>query len=273
MAAIYKPRSSILHRSLGRMFTHRVPLAALLAALASLGTSAIHIAVAPEHFEEWWGYGLFFVVVALFQAFYGFGLLSPNVRILRERPYLVTGLFAHMMLIQFYVITRTVGIPLFGPHAGEAEAVGVLDLISKMLEVAAVLLIGRLLLRHESPKGALGAPMSLASVISVILFVSAYSTGHSHTHEHATLAQVPSSHAHASAGQHEHAYASATAPPSSHTTMHVSAKPGGDVALKNDPTRENVSPGPRCPSTARARVIGLRGRDGLAVCPALRSRW
>src|SRR5205823_5767160 len=172
MAAICKPRSSILHRSLGRMLTHRVPLAALLAALASLGTSAIHLAVAPEHFEEWWGYGLFFVVVALFQAFYAFGLLSPKVRILREQPYLVTGLFAHMMLIQFYVITRTVGIPLFGPHAGEAEAVGVLDLISKLLEVAAVLLIGRLLLRHESPKGAIGAPMSLASVISVILFAS-----------------------------------------------------------------------------------------------------
>ena len=39
--------------------------------------------------------------------------------------------------------------------------------------------------------------------------------------------------------------------------MHVSAKPGGDVALKNDPTRENVSPGPRCPSTARARAYQI----------------
>src|SRR5437773_6152901 len=217
----------------------QVTLSKLLVALFFLGTSAIHLAVAPEHFEEWWGYGLFFVVVALFQAFYAFGLLSPKVRILRERPYLVTGLFAHMMLIQFYVITRTVGIPLFGPHAGEAEAVGVLDLISKVLEVAAVLLMGRLLLRHGSLKVTLGVPMSLASVISVILFVSAYSTGHSHTHEHATLAQVPSSHAHASAGQHEHAHVSATAPPSNHTTMHVSAKPGGDLTTKHDPTREN----------------------------------
>jgi hypothetical protein len=35
------------------------------AAALSLLAAAIHLWVAPEHFEEWWGYGAFFVVLAV----------------------------------------------------------------------------------------------------------------------------------------------------------------------------------------------------------------
>ena len=39
-------------------------LLAVIAALSSLA-AGIHLSVAPEHFDEWWGYGTFFVVAAL----------------------------------------------------------------------------------------------------------------------------------------------------------------------------------------------------------------
>src|SRR5688572_25977588 len=41
-----------------------------LAAMCCLGAGAIHLLVAPEHFQEWWGYGCFFLMLATFQTFY-----------------------------------------------------------------------------------------------------------------------------------------------------------------------------------------------------------
>ncbi len=40
------------------------------AAALSLAAALIHLWVMPEHFEEWWGYGTFFLVSALAQALY-----------------------------------------------------------------------------------------------------------------------------------------------------------------------------------------------------------
>ena len=41
-----------------------------LAAMCCLGAGAVHLLVAPEHFQEWWGYGCFFLVLATFQTLY-----------------------------------------------------------------------------------------------------------------------------------------------------------------------------------------------------------
>ena len=259
MTAIDNPGSSIFHRLIGGLLAHRFSFSALLAAVASLGASAIHLAVAPEHVEEWWGYGLFFVVVALFQGLYGVGLLWPRLGVGHERSYLLLGLTVNLIIIQFYIITRTVGIPLLGPHAGEIEAAGVLDLICCLLEIAAVIFLTRLVLQLGSSKGSLGLSTSVTAVISLILLVLTLSTGHSHTHSHerASLHEISSGHPRVVADHGGQADASPLRPHSSHTTMHVSAKPGGDVSLKSDSTRENVSPGPRCPSTALVRAYNL----------------
>ena len=40
---------------------------ALRAAALSLLAATIHLWVAPDHLEEWWGYGAFFVVLATAQ--------------------------------------------------------------------------------------------------------------------------------------------------------------------------------------------------------------
>ncbi len=89
------------------------------AAGLSLGAALIHAWVMPEHFHEWWGYGTFFLIVALAQWFYAFALLrwpTPLTFLL--------GIVGHLAIIGLYIVTRTAGIPLFGPHAGEVEDIG-----------------------------------------------------------------------------------------------------------------------------------------------------
>jgi hypothetical protein len=90
------------------------PIAAL-----SLLAGLIHLWVVPEHFEEWWGYGTFFLVAAAAQMAYLPLLIRwPN------RAVLVLGIAGNSAIVLLYLLTRAVGIPFFGPQAGEVEEVG-----------------------------------------------------------------------------------------------------------------------------------------------------
>ncbi len=54
-------------------------------------------------------------------------------------------------LVALYVVTRTSGIPLFGPEAGQTEAWGPIGLLTKALELAVVATLAALLSR--TPEG------------------------------------------------------------------------------------------------------------------------
>jgi hypothetical protein len=95
----------------------------------------MHLWVVPEHLEEWWGYGAFFLVLA--------------VAIL-------------------WLVTRTTGIPLLGPHAGEVEGVGVLDLACTLAEVGVVATLGVLAMRGLQTEGRIQIVVVLAA--SSLLF-------------------------------------------------------------------------------------------------------
>jgi hypothetical protein len=115
----------------------------LYAAVAfSLLAALIHLWVMPEHFEEWWGYGAFFLISALAQGTYGAALLHWP-----RRPLLLLGIGVNLSIIILYLLTRTVGIPFFGPHAGEVEGVGVADLCATTSELALVVALLGVLLR------------------------------------------------------------------------------------------------------------------------------
>jgi hypothetical protein len=115
--------------------------AVVLSAYASL----VHDWVLPQHYQEWWGYGLFFLLAAALQAFYaGLLLLWPG-----RWVYLV-GIAANGALLSLYAVTRTLGVPLLGPHAGLVESVGVPDLASAAAEVALVCVLVRLC--HAAPR-------------------------------------------------------------------------------------------------------------------------
>ncbi len=105
----------------------------LYAAMAlTSGAALIHVWAMPEHFGEWWGYGTFFLFVAVAQGAYGLALLRPT------RWLFLPGIFGNLAIVVLYVVTRTIGIPFFGPHSGEVENVGGLDLSATVAELALI---------------------------------------------------------------------------------------------------------------------------------------
>ena len=106
-----------------------------VAGLLMLLTGMLHASVTQEHLREWWGYGLFFVLAGVGQAGYGIALWH------QERPrasFFWAGIALNAFLVGLYVVSRTWGIPFFGPSAGRVEEVAAVDVLTKLLEVAAI---------------------------------------------------------------------------------------------------------------------------------------
>jgi hypothetical protein len=134
-------------------------------AAPSLLAGLIHLGVVPEHFEELWGYGIFFVVAAVAQVGYVPRLLRwPN------RTVLLLGIAGNSAIVLLYLLTRVVGIPLFGPEAGEVEEVGIIDVCATSSEAALVVALGALVLwRLAGERTTL-----IGLVLSAILLVAAH---------------------------------------------------------------------------------------------------
>jgi hypothetical protein len=138
----------------------------LYAAVAfSLLAALIHLWVIPEHFEEWWGYGTFFLISAAAQGAYAAAL--PHWP---RRPLLLLGIGGNVSIIVLYLLTRTVGIPFFGPHAGEVEGVGVADLFATTSELALVVALLWVLLR--------GLPRERVVVLLFVMALVGLFVGH-----------------------------------------------------------------------------------------------
>jgi hypothetical protein len=54
------------------------------------------------------------------------------------------GIAANLGIVVLWLVTRTSGIPFFGPHAEEVEAVGGLDLAAAVAELARVMVLAGL---------------------------------------------------------------------------------------------------------------------------------
>ncbi|CAN5713978.1 hypothetical protein BH18ACT11_BH18ACT11_13030 [soil metagenome] len=112
-----------------------------IAVALTMGAAVIHLWAMPEHFGEWWVYGVLFLLVALLQGFYGVALWLWDGRMVY-----IFGIGGNLAVVVFYLVTRTVGVP-FGPHVGEVEAVGALDLAATTSEIALVVTLTLLLYR------------------------------------------------------------------------------------------------------------------------------
>ncbi len=136
------------------------PQAALLiriAAVASLGAGLIHAAVARDHFAEWWVYGSFFTLLAIFQV--GWALVVWGGA---TRRALLAGLCINAATIALWLVTRTTGLPI-GPEPGVPEPAGVADVACGILELAVVAL-SALALRRASGQRAFSWPAAFASL-------------------------------------------------------------------------------------------------------------
>lgn len=118
-----------------------------LAAAFSVVAALIHLLVTPEHFEEWWGYGAFFLVAAVAQAVY-----APLVLRWPNSGVLLLGISGNCAIVVLYVLTRVVGIPFFGPEAGEVEGIGFMDVCATTSELGIAAALGAVLLRESSPE-------------------------------------------------------------------------------------------------------------------------
>lgn len=105
----------------------------LFVAAALLCSSAIHAAVAPEHFREWAAAGIFFTVLAAAQL--AVGLLSLCWQ---NRAVLLAVAAVSILPLALWLCSRTVGLP-FGPAAGAPESAGLPDMAAGVLELAALL--------------------------------------------------------------------------------------------------------------------------------------
>ena len=125
---------------------HPRPILYAEAAL-SLVAALIHLWVMPEHFKEWWGYGAFFLVAAIAQA-----LFAPLLVRWPTRTVLLLGIGGNLAIATLYLLTRTVGIPFFGPEAGEVEGVGFIDVCATTSELGIAVALGTALLRETTPQ-------------------------------------------------------------------------------------------------------------------------
>ena len=118
------------------------PLLYSIASLLSFAAAVLHAALTPEHWEEWWGYGAFFLALYIAQGVYGLLLLLVGWRAKdgqgSGRAFFVFGIIGNLLSVAMYVVSRITGIPVFGPEAGEVEPVTVVGLVTKGIEIALI---------------------------------------------------------------------------------------------------------------------------------------
>ncbi|WP_051399534.1 hypothetical protein [Haloechinothrix halophila] len=155
-------------------------LAVLLAAFASIGAGAIHVAVVPNHWQEWPLSGVFFAGLAAFQL----GWAAVIIR--WPRPTILgIGLVANLGAMILWAVSRVWGVP-FGPHAGVPEAVGAPGVLTMVLEASILLgVTWSLLPRHRSAlltTGGYRFAVTGAALAMLMFMASGVITGLEHTH-------------------------------------------------------------------------------------------
>jgi hypothetical protein len=110
-----------------------------------IASGSAHGLVTQQHFQEWWGYGVFFLATAICLIGFGLALITDaidprympgDVNRLRRLMY-AAGALGNVGILGLYLLTRTAGIP-FGPGTGSVESVGAIDLVAKASELLAV---------------------------------------------------------------------------------------------------------------------------------------
>jgi FtsP/CotA-like multicopper oxidase with cupredoxin domain len=150
----------------------------LSAAVLVFGAGAIHLAVAPDHFQEYLLFGLFFTVSGLAQ-------LGTAVAVLvrPSRRLLVVTASATVAFVLLWLVSRTTGLPV-GPASWTPEEIGAPDVVCIVLEVVSVLILLPLAIRGRRPRRRrpvrtplAAAPVVLLTAVATFLGVGAGLSG------------------------------------------------------------------------------------------------
>ena len=144
------------HISDGFIWSHRRAVERFVGVSVIVSGSA-HGLVTQEHFQEWWGYGVFFLATAICLIGFGLALITDaidprymrgDVNRLRRLMYTV-GVVGIVSILGLYLVTRTAGVP-FGPGSGSVESLGFIDLVAKAAELLATAGLVVLLLKTRT---------------------------------------------------------------------------------------------------------------------------
>ncbi|MCK9899296.1 hypothetical protein MXD63_04275 [Frankia sp. Cpl3] len=157
----------------------------IMAAFASLGAAATHLAVAPSHFGDWPLSGVFFFATAIFQVGWALAVMRTA-----GLPTMAAGLLVNTGSILLWAVSRTSGLPV-GPHSGMPEQVDRVDLTTVAFEAAVcVLVLWGLWSRHTrgfrssfSAAVVIGAAGAGAAGLALPAVELAGSHSHGHGHE------------------------------------------------------------------------------------------
>jgi hypothetical protein len=101
-------------------------------AILSVATAVIHFAVAGSHFQEYWVFGVFMLVVAWLQTLWAVALvIRPSLLLIGA------GAILDAVVIAVYLVTRTIG-DVLGPTPHSVERVGFGDGLCTALEAVIV---------------------------------------------------------------------------------------------------------------------------------------
>ncbi len=105
-----------------------------LLTVLSLGAAAIHFGAAPDHFAEYWLFGVAFTVVAWFQSIWAaIWVYVPRP----PRSLAVLAILVNAGTIGVWFLSRTAGLPI-GSTPGVAEPLGAADVIADLFELALI---------------------------------------------------------------------------------------------------------------------------------------
>ena len=132
-----------------------------LAAGAAATAALLHLTVVPEHLDQWWVYGVFFLSLSAAQALLAWLLLRGPAR----TPLLLAAILGTVAVVVLYVLTRTTGLPV-GPthvHSGAAVLRGVGNGVP--------ILPGSLTARRIEPVGAIDLSCLAAELVLIAALV------------------------------------------------------------------------------------------------------
>jgi hypothetical protein len=127
------------------------------AAAMSLGAAGIHFSIIGAHFDEYWVFGVFFVILTWFQVAWSLGILVKR----DVRWMWVLGGAVNLAVVGLYLLTRTKGLPI-GPEHWSPEAAQFSGVLCTCLE-AGIALLALVALRPSWSQHRLGRPATLAA--------------------------------------------------------------------------------------------------------------
>jgi len=137
---------NLVRRLRARRETDRSPALINSAVLLTLGSAAIHFAVAPQHIGEYLPYGIFFLCLGTAQV-----ALALAIALMPSRRLFAMAAAGTLGVIGIWLLSRTIGVPI-APVPWRPEPVGFPDLVATLLEGISVIQFLRLFRRPRRPR-------------------------------------------------------------------------------------------------------------------------